>query len=144
MSHQSRRGGPSPGPQSYAAVPTSPRSGIQQQRASHISGPRPPMRSSSVSSKKQKMHSGRGAIAMGVASGSIGAGYGPYSVRLCVVLTAASLAKQPFYAVQPEPRGLQPIPVQQCPLRSIIDNRWRKGGASEHIIHATLSLGQGS
>lgn len=28
------------------------------------------------------MQAGRGAIAMGVASGTIGAGYGPYSVRI--------------------------------------------------------------
>jgi len=44
---------------------------------------RKPARTPSVNSQyKQTMQSGRGAIAAGVASGQIGGGYGPYSVRL--------------------------------------------------------------
>ena len=53
----------------------------------HQSAPRrvtrKPARTPSANSQhKQNTQSGRGAIAAGVASGQIGAGYGPYSVRL--------------------------------------------------------------
>jgi hypothetical protein len=47
-----------------------------------IGGPRP-VRSSSASSqnRRQQQQHGRHVTAMGVATGNIGAGYGPYSVR---------------------------------------------------------------
>lgn len=85
MSHtpRPRRGVPrttQPGPQEYAAVPQSPRSGINHSSGSQYNS-RPPTRSPSVSSNQQpNLQSGRGAIAAGVATGAIGAGYGPYSV----------------------------------------------------------------
>ena len=69
----------------YAAVPQSPtRANSQTGRTQpYIGGPRP-VRSSSASSnnrRSSRQQNERGAIAMGVATGNIGAGYGPYSVR---------------------------------------------------------------
>ena len=70
----------------YAAVPQSPtrvnsQTGLPQP---YIGGPRP-VRSSSASTgsnnRRSRQQSERSTIAMGVATGSIGAGYGPYSVR---------------------------------------------------------------
>lgn len=90
MSHapRPRRGTPQPGPQDYAAVPQSPRSAINHPSSSqHVQNPQyvqqPPTRTPSANSNQHhSMQAGRGAIAMGVASGTIGAGYGPYSVRI--------------------------------------------------------------
>jgi beta-glucan synthesis-associated protein KRE6 len=80
MANPSRR---APPPQEYYAVPQSPRSqghgptsGMSQQYA-----PRPPARSPSGASTSHAPVS-RGVIAQGVATGAIGGGYGPYSVRL--------------------------------------------------------------
>jgi len=75
-------------PQQYAAVPQSPKSAIPASRSKSKSKPRPPIRSSSAGSH---MHSGRGAIAQGVATGAIGAGYGPYSVRFLFLLIKCAL-----------------------------------------------------
>jgi hypothetical protein len=77
-----RRGVPQVGPQDYAAVPQSPRSNTNQPSGSYYQA-RSPTRTPSGSSNQHQVQSGRGAIAMGVASGAIGAGYGPYSVRFC-------------------------------------------------------------
>lgn len=78
MSH-TRRAPYQAGIQEYAAVPQSPT------RATSVSGSRqynrPPARNTSVRSNHQNLQAGRGAIAAGVASGAIGSGYGPYSVR---------------------------------------------------------------
>ena len=77
---QPRRGA-TPQPQHYAAVPQSPQSTMNHQPAPRRVT-RKPARTPSVNSQhKPTMQSGRGAIAAGVASGQIGAGYGPYSVR---------------------------------------------------------------
>lgn len=71
---------PQPGPQEYAAVPQSPGSGMIHSSGSQYQT-RPLTRTPSVSSNyHQNTQSGRGAIAAGVASVTIGAGYGPYSV----------------------------------------------------------------
>ncbi|RDB17955.1 Beta-glucan synthesis-associated protein SKN1 [Hypsizygus marmoreus] len=80
MSHtpRPRRGTPQPLPQEYAAVPQSPRSPRKHSSSSHYHS-RPPVRNASVTSNNNNMPSGRGAIAAGVATGMIGAGYGPYS-----------------------------------------------------------------
>ncbi|KAF9497733.1 glycoside hydrolase family 16 protein [Pleurotus eryngii] len=92
MANSSRRVPvPHPGPQDYAAVPTSPRSVMNnnssnnnyyananyaQQLPSQTPSRTP---SRTPSSGSRKVRSGRGAIAHGVASGQIGGGYGPYS-----------------------------------------------------------------
>lgn len=72
-----------PTPQ-YAVVPQSPTRVNPQtgQPQPYIGGPRP-VRSSSASSsnRRSRQQNERSTIAMGVATGSIGAGYGPYSVR---------------------------------------------------------------
>jgi len=109
MSRHSRRQSNQPFPQ-YGSVPQTPSRAnsansaysyaayqAQQQQqvqpptvyVSQIGGPRP-IRSSSVSSRPRRSSSsrqshqqqGRHDMAMGVATGNIGAGYGPYSVRL--------------------------------------------------------------
>ncbi|SJL07378.1 related to KRE6-glucan synthase subunit [Armillaria ostoyae] len=71
MAQNSARRAPPTSPQEYAAVPQSPRTGMPTASPSSP-GPRPPASTSSV-------QQGRGSIAQGVASGAIGAGYGPYS-----------------------------------------------------------------
>lgn len=81
-----RRGVPQAGPQEYAAVPQSPRANINAQSGSYYNQPRSPTRTPSGSSNQHhQMQAGRGAIAMGVASGAIGGGYGPYSVRPAIL-----------------------------------------------------------
>lgn len=87
MSRPSRRQVQQPNPQ-YAAVPqTSPTransyKSYQQQQptVSQVSGPRPVRSASAGSRRNSNQQHGRNAIAMGVATGNIGAGYGPYSV----------------------------------------------------------------
>lgn len=81
-----------PTPQ-YAAVPlqspsrSNSQSVYQQQpqytQPPQVSGPRP-VRSASANSNRRNSNTqnGRNAMARGVATGDIGAGYGPYSVRL--------------------------------------------------------------
>jgi hypothetical protein len=82
MSRPSRRQVQQPAPL-YAAVPQSPTRVNSQtgQPQPHIGGPRP-VRSASASSsnRRSRQQNERSAIAMGVATGNIGAGYGPYSV----------------------------------------------------------------
>ncbi|CAA7261393.1 unnamed protein product [Cyclocybe aegerita] len=90
MSRPSRRQVYQPTPQ-YAAVPQSPPRGNlyghqhqqqQQQPQPYVGGPRP-VRSSSANSSnrnsRQQVQYSRNAVVTGVATGSIGAGYGPYS-----------------------------------------------------------------
>ena len=83
MSRLSRKQVQQPAP-FYAAVPQSPtRLNSQTSRPQpYIGGPRP-VRSASASSnnRRSRQENGRSTIAMGVATGNIGAGYGPYSVR---------------------------------------------------------------
>ena len=82
MSRPSRKQAQQPIPH-YAAVSQNlsrPNSGQSQP---HIRGPRP-VRSASASSnnrRSKQQQNERSATAMGVATGNIGAGYGPYSVR---------------------------------------------------------------
>lgn len=86
MSRLSRKQVQQPAPL-YAAVPQSP-TRVNSQTGHpqpYIGGPRP-VRSSSASStvtnnRRSRQQNERGTIAMGVATGNIGAGYGPYSVR---------------------------------------------------------------
>ncbi|KAF8158292.1 glycoside hydrolase family 16 protein [Crassisporium funariophilum] len=90
MSRPSRRQVQQPVPQ-YAAVPQSPsrvnsHASYQPQPPTqpHVGGPRPVRSTSATSSnrnsRQQTPHQhGRNAIAHGVATGNIGAGYGPYS-----------------------------------------------------------------
>ncbi|PPQ89675.1 hypothetical protein CVT25_013862 [Psilocybe cyanescens] len=85
MSRPTRRQVQQPVPQ-YAAVPqqspsrANSRTSYQQQPVSQVSGPRP-VRSTSASSTRRnsRQQHGRNVIARGVATGNIGAGYGPYS-----------------------------------------------------------------
>lgn len=71
----------------YAAVPQNP-SRLNSQTGQYqphiqVRGPRP-VRSASASSnnrRSKQQQNERSATAMGVATGNIGAGYGPYSVR---------------------------------------------------------------
>ena len=84
MSRPSRRQVQQPTPH-YAAVPQSPSRANSQtsQPQPYIGGPRP-VRSASASSsnrRSRQQQNDRSAIAIGVATGNIGAGYGPYSVR---------------------------------------------------------------
>lgn len=91
MASSSRRVPPPPSPQEYYAVPQSPTRSTgghtpmnsiqQQQQQQHLQqpqGPRPSNRSPSIGSASQTH---RGAVTQ-VATGAIGGGYGPYSVRL--------------------------------------------------------------
>ena len=80
MANSSRR---APPPQEYYAVPQSPKSlGYGQTNSmSQSYGPRPPPGPSSTGSTSRVPASRGGAIAQGVATGAIGGGYGPYSVR---------------------------------------------------------------
>jgi hypothetical protein len=68
----------------YAAVPQNTSRQTSSQSQPQIRGPRP-VRSASASSNKRRsreqQQNERSATAMGVATGNIGAGYGPYSVR---------------------------------------------------------------
>ncbi|KAI6103091.1 glycoside hydrolase family 16 protein [Pisolithus croceorrhizus] len=75
MQSQQRR--PPPSAQDYYAVPQSPQAPNMQNSHPSYNTSRPPGRTSSRSSVQ--IQTGRGAIAQGVASGVIGAGYGPYS-----------------------------------------------------------------
>jgi beta-glucan synthesis-associated protein KRE6 len=67
----------------YASVPQNPSRQTGQSQP-QIRGPRP-VQSASASSNnrrsKEQQQNERSATAMGVATGNIGAGYGPYSVR---------------------------------------------------------------
>ena len=85
MARPSRRVPQQPAPQ-YAVVPQSPSrsvSYLQPHPLGYVGGPRP--RSASTRSHRrnsdERQQQGRQAIAMGVANGAIGPGYGPYSVR---------------------------------------------------------------
>lgn len=83
MSRLSRKQVQQPAPL-YAAVPQSPSRVNPQtgQPQPYIGGPRPVQSSSSSSNNhRSKQQNERSTIAMGVATGNIGAGYGPYSVR---------------------------------------------------------------
>ena len=75
----SRRGSQrQPSPQPYTPVPLqSPRQPTNPQ----VYASRVPVRAPS-SSQEHARQAGRNAMAMGVASGAIGGGYGPYSVSL--------------------------------------------------------------
>ena len=98
MSRPTRRQLQQPATQ-YAAVPQSPsakaRNSTYQPQAytpqPQVGGPRP---LSSVLAgnnlRSGSYESGRNAMAMGVANGNIGAGYGPYSVRFIAHLQASS------------------------------------------------------
>jgi hypothetical protein len=83
MSRLSRKQVQQPAPL-YAAVPQSPTRGNSQTGLPqpYIGGPRP-VRTSSASSnnRRSRQQNEQNTIAMGVANGNIGAGYGPYSVR---------------------------------------------------------------
>ena len=94
MSRLSRKQVQQPAPL-YAAVPQSPtrvnsQTGMPQP---HIGGPRP-VRSSSASSnnRRSRQQNERTSIAMGVATGNIGGGYGPYSVRYFFQFQISNLA----------------------------------------------------
>lgn len=68
----------------YYAVPQSPpsRGGSSSYNQQPFPASSHPVRSSSTNSQPPRMQQGRaGDVAQGVASGSIGAGYGPYAVR---------------------------------------------------------------
>ena len=98
MSRLSRKQVQQPTPQ-YAAVPQSPSRLNSQtgQPQPYIGGPRP-VRSASTSSnnrRSRQQQNERSAIAMGVATGNIGAGYGPYSV--CYFFQFCKLATHLIY-----------------------------------------------
>lgn len=81
MAHQSSRRVPSPNPSQYYAVPQSPQNQNhpygQHRRTSRSNRVPPPTDRPAVAPMPP-----RNDLAQGVATGAIGAGYGPYSVRL--------------------------------------------------------------
>ena len=95
MSRPARRQVQQPTPQ-YAVVPQNPSRLNSQtgQSQPHIRGPRP-VRSPSASSnnhRSKQQQNERSATAMGVATGNIGAGYGPYSVRYFFEIQISNLS----------------------------------------------------
>ena len=111
MSRLSRKPVQQPAPL-YAAVPQSPtrvnsQTGLPQP---YIGGPRP-VRSSSASSNNRsssRQQNERSAIAMGVATGNIGAGYGPYSVRYLFQIQIGNLADLPLVSSSTSSRSCEP------------------------------------
>jgi beta-glucan synthesis-associated protein KRE6 len=93
MSRLSRKQVQQPAPH-YAAVPQSPTRVNPQPGTTqpYIGGPRPQSSSGSGSNHRSKQQNERSTIAMGVATGNIGAGYGPYSVRYFFIIQIGNLA----------------------------------------------------
>lgn len=56
-----------------------------QQHIPHAGGPRSPPPPRSFAQKNTNRVSGRAGLTMGVVTGAIGAGYGPYSVSYCIL-----------------------------------------------------------
>ena len=104
MAHPPRRV-PVPTIQDYAAVPQSPHSKVNRRTSG-------PPRSGS------HMHSGRGAITRGVATGTIGAAYGPYSVRAYPHIAVVCPLSHPSTSIRQRERKAfirRPASVQTIP-----------------------------
>ncbi|KAL0960926.1 hypothetical protein HGRIS_005933 [Hohenbuehelia grisea] len=125
--------------QTYAAVPTSPRSATNTPRTQYIQHSRPPARTSSANSRSNNIQAGRGAIAHGVASGQIGGGYGPYSYTPSTnrdngVYTASRFSAAPSetsLAAQPE----KPVMTATTTVTTVPQYLWDKDPDVDDVLH---------
>ena len=133
MAHRPRRV-PVPSMQ-YSAVPQSPGS------RSTRTPVRPPPKSSS---HMNQMQSGRGAITQGVATGAIGAAYGPYSVRSCLFFYLFFILEHIFpvsATLNSRPRHFQPFTFEWSPLGCVPKHRERSPPRSKYFFSPTNPVG---
>lgn len=142
MAHPSRRT-PSSNPSHYYAVPQSPQNHPYGQH-------RQPSRSNRVPAPNDRQPVApmppRNDLAQGVATGAIGAGYGPYSVRLffalsiilplIVRLTAVCYQASPFCGYRKS--RVYRLTVQRPPIRTLFHDG-RKAHASGNGQHLYCS-----
>ncbi|KAG6813578.1 hypothetical protein H0H92_009622 [Tricholoma furcatifolium] len=146
MSHPSRprRTTYQAGPQEYAAVPQSPSKGASRASSSR-QYTRPPTRNASVSSTQQNLLAGRGAIAAGVASGSIGGGYGPYAYHPDNGRSTVGYAGTRFSSTPSERTASSPVEKPPVPNTSTVPQfLWDKDPDLDDALHTPDIRGRDS